>query len=317
MYPSPTPGTCASDCQSPGPCPGRPARSITFQAGSLGYDRLNYSSAANFQTQVYQVAIGWAPVQDRSFRLGLGVGIAQTSYYNNNTVSGALNTSTAEPQQFLETIRAFGSDNALIFTVGAQWDLAPGVSLGLIFRPPGIELWNTSLVTTESSNLAADVSTAEYYRDDTGTFRYKLPLEVGVGAAYRFGVFELEADLRYHNSVSNYDFYRGNAPYTVLMAYSNAPTWSRRCRRPWSVTQRSACSTLRSEARRASDASGPCTPGSIRRSRPSQTPPPRRCGRPTSTALAEVSTSSCQSSAPRWAWATSSERPQIGLPRAA
>jgi len=132
----------------------------------------------------------------------LGAGIAQTSYYNNNTVSGALNTSTDEPQQFLETIRAFGSDNSLIFTVGAQWDLAPGVTLGLIFRPPGIELWNTSLVTTESSNLAADVSTAEYYRDDTGTFRYKLPLEVGVGAAYRFGVFELEADLRYHNSVS-------------------------------------------------------------------------------------------------------------------
>src|SRR6516162_7111416 len=104
MYPSPTPGTCASDCQSPGPCPGRPARSITFQAGSLGYDRLNYSSAANFQTQVYQVAIGWAPVQDRSFRLGLGVGIAQTTYRNENSIAGHLTTS-GEPGQFLETIR--------------------------------------------------------------------------------------------------------------------------------------------------------------------------------------------------------------------
>jgi len=39
--------------------------------------------------------------------------------------------------------------------MGAQWDLAPSVTLGLIFRPPGIELWNTSLVTSESSNLGA------------------------------------------------------------------------------------------------------------------------------------------------------------------
>jgi hypothetical protein len=187
----------------------------TFDASSLGFGRLNYSNSANFQSQLYQVAVGFSPVLDRSLRLGLGVGLSQTSYSNDNTVSGT-QISSGEPAQFLETIRASGTDSALVFTFGAQWDVIGGLTVGAIFRPPGIELWNSSLVTSESSNIGATGSTAQYYRDDTGTFRYKLPLMVGVGAAYRFGRFEVEADLRYHNAVSQYTFYQGKVPYQVL-----------------------------------------------------------------------------------------------------
>jgi hypothetical protein len=187
----------------------------TFEASSLGFGRLNYSSSANFESQLYQVAAGFSPVLDRSLRLGLGVGLAQTSYSNNNTISGT-QTAPGESAQFLETIRASGTDNALVFTFGAQWDVIGGLTMGAIFRPPGIELSNSSLVTAESSNIGPTGSTAQYYRDGTGTFRYKLPLMAGIGAAYRFRVFEFEADLRYHNAVSQYDFYRGSVPYQLL-----------------------------------------------------------------------------------------------------
>ncbi len=195
----------------------------TFDASSLGYGRLNYSSAANFQTQLYQAAAGFSPVLDRSLRLGLGVGLAQTSYSNNNTISGT-QSSSGQPAQFLETIRASGTDNALLFTFGAQWDVIGGLTVGAILQPPGIELWNSSLVTSESSAVGATGGMAQYYRDDTGTFRYKLPLMVGVGAAYRFRLFEVEADLRYHNAVSQYDFYRGTVPYQVLTASNGTIT---------------------------------------------------------------------------------------------
>ena len=187
----------------------------TFNASSLGFDRLNYSASAGFQTQLYQVAAGFSPVLDRSLRLGLGVGLAETTYSNNNTVSGT-QTAPADPAQFLETIRASGTNSALLFTFGAQWDVIAGLTVGAILQPPGIELWSSSLVTSESSVVGANGGTAQYYRDSAGTFRYKLPLTIGVGAAYRFRLFEVEADLRYHNAVSGYEFYRGSAPYQTL-----------------------------------------------------------------------------------------------------
>ncbi|HET9598191.1 MAG TPA: hypothetical protein VFP65_21570 [Anaeromyxobacteraceae bacterium] len=201
---------------SPGPIDQR------FDATALGFDRVNYSTAASFQTQVYQVAAAWAPVEDHSIRLGLGVGLAQTSYNSNTTVSGAL-TSEGQPSQFMQTIRSNGTDSALLFTVGAQWDVARGVTVGMYFRPPGLELWNSSLVTTESANIGATSSSGEYFRDEGGIFRYKLPLEAGIGAAYSFGVFELEGDLRYHEAVAQYTLYQSNVPFQVLTASSNAP----------------------------------------------------------------------------------------------
>jgi hypothetical protein len=195
----------------------------TLDARSLGLGRLNYSSLASFQTQVYQVAVGLSPVWDRSLRLGLGVGLAQTSYSNNSTVSGTQGSS-GPPAQFLETIRASGTDNALLLTFGAQWDVIAELTVGAIVQPPGIELWNTSLVTSESSNVGAGGSTAQYYRDDAGTFRYKLPLTIGLGATYRFRLFELEVDLRYHDAVSEYEFYRGSVPYQVTNADGTVTT---------------------------------------------------------------------------------------------
>src|SRR5215813_6053270 len=133
----------------------------TFDASAAGLGRLNYSQAANFETQVYQAAAGFSPVMDRSLRLGLGVGLAKTNYSNVNTVSGT-QSSSGETGQFLETLRAGGTDNALVFTFGAQWDVIAGLTVGAILQPPGVELWNNSLVTSESSNITATGSTAQY-----------------------------------------------------------------------------------------------------------------------------------------------------------
>ena len=194
----------------------------TFAAPSIGFDRVDYASNANFDTKIYRIAGAWAPVDDRSIRLGLSTSLAQTTYSNVVTVSGAL-PSGGQPSQFMETIRATGTDTSLIFTLGAQWDVTPSVTLGAIFRTPGLELWNSSLVTSESANVAANSSSAEYFRDDKGTFRYKLPLEAGIGVAYRFGIFELEVDLRYHDAVPQYDFYRSNVPFQLLTTSASGP----------------------------------------------------------------------------------------------
>jgi hypothetical protein len=46
---------------------------------------------------------------------------------------------------------------------------------------------------------------------------------VGFGAAYQFGRFELEADVRYHHSVPQYDFYRSDVPFQLLTTSSSGP----------------------------------------------------------------------------------------------
>ena len=60
----------------------------TDAPGAPAIDRATYSTNASFATLIYQIAAAWAPVSDRSFRLGLGLGLSQTSYSNQSTFSG-------------------------------------------------------------------------------------------------------------------------------------------------------------------------------------------------------------------------------------
>jgi hypothetical protein len=64
-----------------------------------------------------------------------------------------------------------------------QWDVIGGLTLGLVAKSPGIPLGSSSLVTYESSVLQPQSSSSSYFRDENGTFQYKLPLEVGLGVA--------------------------------------------------------------------------------------------------------------------------------------
>jgi hypothetical protein len=187
------------------------------------FDRLTYSTTSNFGTQVYQLAGAWSPDKDRSIRLGFGVGLAQTTFSSSVSLSGRL-TQNGQTGQFLESLRANGTDDAVLFTIGAQWDVVAGLTVGAIIRPPSIHLGGSSTVTQEASNVQATSSTSTYFRDENGSFRYKLPLEVGVGVAYRIGDLEIEGDLRYHDSQSTYAFYKSNVPYQVLTQNANGTT---------------------------------------------------------------------------------------------
>ena len=183
--------------------------------GANAIDRITYSTDASFKTLVYQIAGAWAPVADRSFRLGLAVGLSQTNYSNDSTFSGLLSLA-GQPGQFLSTLRATGNEWDVIFGLGAQWDILPALTLGVLVRSPGLRIGNGSLVTYESSLLRPGAPTTSFFRDQNGQFQYKQPWEASLGIAYRFGVAELEADLRFHDAVSSYSFYHSNEPLQIL-----------------------------------------------------------------------------------------------------
>ena len=178
-------------------------------------NRLTYSAQSSFGSFIYQIAGAWAPVADRSLRLGLALGVSDTQYTNDSTFSGRLAIGDQQGQ-FLSTVRANGSELDMLFVFGAQWDIVGGLTVGALVRSPGYRLGSSSVVTYEASFLRPTAPASYFFRDENGEFRYKQPLEASLGIAYRFGIAELEADLRYHDKVSSYAFYKSNVPFQVL-----------------------------------------------------------------------------------------------------
>jgi hypothetical protein len=186
-------------------------------------DRVTYSTEASFNTLFYQIAGAWAPVADRSLRLGLGIALSQTSYSEESTFSGVVAVA-GQPAHFLSTIRANGDEWDVLFTLGAQWDIVRGLTLGALVRSPGLRIGSGSLLTYESSFLRPDAPTSSFFRDENGQFQYKQPWEASLGVAYRFGIAELEADLRYHDAVSSYAFFQSNVPIQFLVQNPDGTT---------------------------------------------------------------------------------------------
>src|SRR5215831_10522936 len=200
-----------------------PIDQTTDAPSNASIDRITYSTDAAFKTLMYQLAAAFAPVADRSFRLGLGVGLSQTSYTNESTFSGTVSLG-GDPGHFLSTIRENGSELDMLFTLGAQWDIVQGLTVGLLVRSRAFKLTSSSLVTYESSFLQPNDATNSYFRDEDGQFQYKQPWEASLGIAYRFGIAQLEADLRYHDAVGSYAFYQSNVPVQLTVQNPNGTT---------------------------------------------------------------------------------------------
>jgi hypothetical protein len=185
-------------------------------------DRVTFSTNASFQTQLYQIAGAWAPMAP--LRVGLAVALAQTNFSSNVTLSGP-QSPAGDFGQFLSTQRASGTDYGILVGLGVQWDIVPGrLTAGAIVRAPGIPIGGSSLVTQQSSFIQPASAASTFYRDDGGTFLYKLPFEAGLALAYRVKALELEFDLRYHEAVSQYDLYRGSTPAQVVTQANGTTT---------------------------------------------------------------------------------------------
>ncbi len=169
---------------------------------------LTRSSSVEFSTTVPALSLGY--VLSPALRLGVSAGIAYTSYSDEETLSGELTTS-GQPGHYLSTLRASGGTYHLVFSAGAQWDVTSQLKLGLLVRAPGLRLLSTSRFTYES--MVTPTST--YFRDESGAFEYRLPLEVSAGVAYRVGPVEAEIDVRYHRSAGEYTMYRSTRPLIV------------------------------------------------------------------------------------------------------
>ena len=193
--------------------PGPIDQSLTANTGVQGLDRITYSTTSYFNTWLIQVAAAWAPVSNRSLRLGVSAGVTDTVYDTAATLSGTATSTSGNPGQALASLRTHLNEWGWVLGAGIQWDATAGLTIGANFRSPGFRLGGSSLFTYESNTIAtAQPSTSFYYRDGTGRFHYELPLEAGLGVAYRFGRAQLELDARMHDASGTYQLFGPSVP---------------------------------------------------------------------------------------------------------
>jgi hypothetical protein len=107
---------------------------------------------------------------------------------------------------FLDSYRAAGSQVNLRLGLGAQVDLAKHVRLGAVLRTPGVRILPGGSFNIDVVDQRGAVSDQLSFFDSTNiTFKYVLPLEAAVGAAWVSDVGEIELDLKAQTGHSVYN----------------------------------------------------------------------------------------------------------------
>lgn len=139
-------------------------------------------------------------------RVGIGLQVPVVAVLQQQSTS-LLSTSATEASTVDRVFAADGSTWLVRGTAGIQWDLTPAIALGLSAQTPTARLFGTSFYSdqlTASSGLGFQ---SLRFRDPDARLVYKLPFLLAGGAAFRIGKIQLEADVRWFASVSQFDLY--------------------------------------------------------------------------------------------------------------
>jgi hypothetical protein len=178
-----------------------------------GDESFLYSSSINMSTVVPALNAGLR--LGERVRVGAGVGYAQTSLHQNQSISDRL-LSGASATTLLRSFETDGHVGGLLLTGGVQVDLGSRLTLGAQVTSPAIRLSGSSRITYQNTSFSGAVSRDIAFRDGEAKFDYQVPLRATIGAAFRFGKGEVEVDLRYHGSREAYPFFSSTVPATLV-----------------------------------------------------------------------------------------------------
>lgn len=181
--------------------------------GPSGEESFLYSSFVSLTTDVPTINLGYK-LGDR-LRIGGGVGMAITSFYQSQTVSDRLvNGSSASG-----VLRAFeteGQNMSLLLTGGLQCDLGPSIRIGATVTAPGSKISGSSRITFQSTAYQGPASRDASFNDEEADFDYANPLRVSGGIALKLGKGEVEADVFYRGSKDPYELYSSDVAASVI-----------------------------------------------------------------------------------------------------
>ena len=182
--------------------------------------RASYSVHSSFDTITPTFSVGWAAA--RNFRLGGSIEFPYTSLSNNGQLSGEITDATTS-RSTLRTLAASGSTLHVRGVIGVQWDALSWLKLGAIVRTTGLKLTSTGSFQYEALTNGLNGSRQVFFQDTSPDFQYKVPLELGLGAAFEFGPFGIEVDVRWHDGTDTYPLYSSTKTARVVDTTSGSP----------------------------------------------------------------------------------------------
>jgi len=199
-------------------------QSLDVSVAQTPGERVTYIAQSNFQNFQAIAALGWAV--SPAFRLGFAVVFPHTTA--NGQVQLSTEATTASSTASTSRSESFsGYVQYVLAEASLQWDPLAWLSLGLVFKTPGLRVFGGGSLTyqslgTEQGTIGSQ-STQIFLRDNDASFNYRMPLELGAGVAVRVDRVAVELDLRWHQASGTYLALGSAVPGRVVTGVDGQP----------------------------------------------------------------------------------------------
>jgi hypothetical protein len=139
-------------------------------ATPAGQEAFLYSSYVSFSTVIPALNAGMR--LGPRFRVGAGLGYANTSLYQSQSISDRLLTPGATATTLIRNLETDGSTGSMLVTGGVQVDVGTKVRLGASVTSPGIRISGSSRVTYQNTAFSGAGSRDIAFRDDEAKFDF-------------------------------------------------------------------------------------------------------------------------------------------------
>ncbi len=174
-----------------------------------------YSADGSYSDIVPTIAAGYALRPGLRVGGSLGFSFLSLSQEQLAFLQGTSSTASALTQR---TFRADGTTYSILLTGGLQWDVSSAVSVGLVVGAPGLRVGgSSSVLVSESTSRGAGYESTSF-RDPEAEFEIRHPARVQLGASWRFGRGELEADVKFFAGTSAYEVFSSNVSGLSVVA---------------------------------------------------------------------------------------------------
>jgi len=174
---------------------------------------IDYRSQVRFRAHVPSLGAGLR-VSDK-FRVGAAFQVPVIDILQQQSAN-SLVFAPGEAAVFSRVYAADGSTWNVRGTLGLQWDIATAITLGLNITTPTARLWGSSFYQDNATTSFGSGFLTVNFRDPDARFEYKMPLTISGGVAVRLGKVRLEADVRWYNSIDDWNLYTSDSIGTVV-----------------------------------------------------------------------------------------------------